>query len=257
MLDDTKQLFRTVDTGEAYQPIRLTFTIGELQLLKQQLGALQCLTLVSPGTWSWLWRAETAEIPFASVADFSANAAMPVQLGTLVITDELMYLNLTSFKRACLAIPFFHQQLTPDAAVLHHADFINKVFGIDEPIIDELSNLFSEQELQIVLAEKLSAYQDMQEYCEQAKDVSEALAIIKQFAELEASKPLAFVERYLFNFSAADDPSLIFLSFYVFIRSRELAAIKRWLGATNYSLADAVDETMQQIFGNVGVDLVD
>ncbi len=48
-----------------------------------------------------------------------------------------------------------------------------------------------------------------------------------------------------------------FLSFYIFLRSRELVAIKRWFGETGYSLADAADETVEQVFGGMGIDLLD
>jgi hypothetical protein len=48
-----------------------------------------------------------------------------------------------------------------------------------------------------------------------------------------------------------------YLGFYIFLRSRELVAIRRWFGETNYMLSDALDETVEQVFGGMDIDIID
>lgn len=247
--------FLTVDTGEVYQPIRLTFKIKNLVLLEEQIDDLACIKKINHNTWYWLWCNETAELPFASISNFNQSGAM--KIATLLRFGDLLYLNLQSFKRACLAIPFFHNIFNEKSACLLYADFINKVYAYNEQKIEDFSSLFSEQELQTALQQKLHDYQQMQQKCEHASDISQALEIVKSYAALENKKLVSSVERYEFNFKNCTDLSIVFLSFYVFIRSRELAAIKRWFGVTDYSLSNAVDEAMEQIFGDLGIDLID
>lgn len=247
--------FLTVDTGEVYQPIRLTFKIKNLVLVKEQIDDLACMKKINQNTWQWLWCNETAELPFASTSNFNQSGS--IKLGALFRCGELLYLNLQSFKRACLAIPFFYNIFNERSACLIYADFINKVYAYNEQPIEDFSSLFSEQELQDAMQQKLHEYEQMQKKCEHASDISQALEIVKSYAALESNKLISSVERYEFNFKNCTDLSIIFLSFYVFIRSRELAAIKRWFGTTDYTLSNAVDEAMAQIFGDLGIDLID
>jgi hypothetical protein len=69
---------------------------------------------------------------------------------------------------------------------------------------------------------------------------------------------LPYAERYVFQYKEkSDDPDVIFLSFYIFLRSRELVAIHRWFGDTGYSLTDAADEAMEQVFGGMDIDILE
>jgi hypothetical protein len=36
-----------------------------------------------------------------------------------------------------------------------------------------------------------------------------------------------------------------------------LVAIKRWFGEAGYSLADAADETVEQVFGGMDIDILE
>jgi len=49
----------------------------------------------------------------------------------------------------------------------------------------------------------------------------------------------------------------MFLGFYIFLRGRELVAIRRWFGNSGYTLADAADETMEQVFGDMNIDIIE
>ncbi len=82
--------------------------------------------------------------------------------------------------------------------------------------------------------------------------------MLAEYTNKESKKRLPYAERYDFDISVQDeDPDIIFLSFYIYLRSRELVAIRRWFGQTGYTLSDAADETVQQVFGDMGIDLIE
>ncbi len=82
------------------------------------------------------------------------------------------------------------------------------------------------------------------------------LAILSDYTQKESEKRLPYAERYHFP-AELSETEAVFLSFYIFLRSRELVAIRRWFGEANYNLSDAVDETVHQVFGNMDIDLLD
>jgi hypothetical protein len=258
MLDRIQKPFMTVDTGEAYQPLRLTYDLYDSTALIAALNQINCLTKNAAGdSWNWYWQAESEDLHFESLDSFQKNPAAPVRLGTLLIKHGIFYISLPSFKRACLAVPFFHRLISQDVARIHHVDFINKVFALDERLPQAFVELFKEDELQAILKKRNADYEKIQERCEHAASVDEALAILKEYTESESKKRLPFAERYLFDFNDNPDPEIIFLSFYIFLRGRELVAIKRWFGETEYSLADAAEETVEQVFGGMDIDILE
>src|SRR5579863_8887256 len=133
MFERLQKPFLTVETGEAYQPIRLTYEIHEQDKLIDALNHLKCCeknpTAVA---WNWFWKAECEDLHFESLESYKKNSEHPLRLGTFTIKNNTLYINLPSFKRACLVVPFLYRMLNAHLAKVHHADFINKVFGLDE-----------------------------------------------------------------------------------------------------------------------------
>lgn len=258
MFERLQKPFLTVETGEGYQPIRLTYKIFKRDALIAAINNLKCCEKAPSGeSWTWYWRDECADQHFESVDSFKKNEDKPIRLGTLVIRDNKLFLNLPSFKRACLAVPFFHKLLLEENAQVHVADFINKVFGLDERLPHGFTELFKEDELDKIVAQRVSDYEAVQERCESAESPEEALAILAEFTKKESQKRLPYAERYEFDYTDAQDPDVTFLGFYIFLRGRELVAIRRWFGDSGYSLADAADETMAQVFGDLNIDIIE
>ncbi len=259
MFDRLQKPFLTVETGEAYQPVRLTYKVAQPDALIDLFEKLQCVTksVGADYAWEWYWQAECDELHFESLDSYQRNSANPLRLASIHLVDNFLYINLRSFKRACLAVPFFHQKIHRTIACILHADFINKVFATDERLPHGFSELFGEEELQKILNQRLVDYRNVQELCENAKTAEEAFSYLATFTEAEARKRLPYAERYAFVLQEEDDPEVVFLGFYIFLRGRELVAIKRWFGETGYSLADAADETVESVFGDMGIDLID
>ena len=257
MFERLQKPFLTVETGEAYQPIRLTYTIFNKDKLWRLLDALKCLEKKSTESWQWFWRAESDDIHFESVDFYQRHSTNALRLGSLMIREDKLCLNLPSFKRACLAIPFFHRSINPAVAQVHHADFLNKVYSLDERLPHGFAELFKDEELKTVISQRLEEYEKVQEACSHAKTIEEAMAILTEYTDRESHKKLPFAERYEFEFNENEDPDLIFLGFYIFLRGRELVAIRRWFGESGYTLADVAEETIEQVFGGVGIDLIE
>ncbi len=258
MFDRLQKPFLTVETGEAYQPIRLTYDLSESDGLLSALDKLQCIEK-NPNTnsWNWYWKNECDDLHFESLDSFRKNPNHPVRLGTITVRDGKFYLNLPSFKRACMAVPFFHKLINKQTAHIHHADFLNKVFAVDERLPHGFAELFKEEELDRMLHERLENYHEVQKKCEEAATAEEALKILSEYSHAEAGKKLPYAERYVFELANQDDPEVVFLGFYIYLRGREMVAIKRWFGEVGYSLADAVDETVEAVFGGLGIDIIE
>ena len=257
MFERLQKPFLTVETGEAYQPIRLAYTMPNKELLLEKLAGIKALERNASGNWNWLWRGECDDIHFESVDSFQRNPKNPLRLGAFSIRENLLCLNLPSFKRACLAVPFFHRILDPQVALISRADFLNKVYGVDERLPHGFAELFKEEELKAILSQRLEEYEKVQEQCGNASTIEDAIRVLTEYTNKESHKKLPFAERYEFEFKENEDADLIFLGFYIFLRGRELVAIRRWFGESGYSLSDAADETIEQVFGGVGVDLIE
>ncbi len=171
MFDRLQKPFLTVETGEAYQPVRLTYKVFKPKQVAQLLDSLQCVQRNDQAarTWDWYWQNESNELHFESLDSYQRNAANPLRLASLHLDDDHLYIHLRSFKRACLAVPFFHQKFDQQVAIIHHADFINKVFATDERLPHGFSELFGEEELQRILTQRLTDYQSVQKQCENAQ----------------------------------------------------------------------------------------
>lgn len=257
MFDRLQKPFLTVETGEAYQPIRLTYTLDNPIHAVQALENLQCIEKnTAPNAWTWYWNFECEHLHFESLAAFR-KPERPIRLGTFTLRENKLFLNLPSFKRACLAVTFFHQILTRDIGSIHHGDFINKVFALDERLPHGFTELFKDDELDQILHQRVEDYHKVKEKCEEAPTAEAALYILSDYTHKEATKRLPYAERYVFDMSPEDNADVMFLAFYIYLRGRELVAIKRWFGQAGYTLADASDETFDQVFGDLGIDLLE
>ncbi len=259
MFERLQRPFLTVKTGEAYQPIRLTYELKQPEQLIAVLSKLNCITAKHDHAWDWFWRDECDDLHFESLDSYKKNEALPERLGTFTIKNNTLYLSLPSFKRACLAVPFFHRLISADIAKVHKADFLNKVFGLNERLPHGFSELFNENELERIVEQRIHDYEAMQARCEQAASVDEAAAILAEYTKSESKKRLPYAERYTFHEDEKKpiDPDIVFLGFYIFLRGREMVAIHRWFGETGYSLANAAEETVEQVFGGMNIDIIE
>lgn len=256
MFERLQKPYLTVETGEAYQPIRLTYDIFQSEQLVQALDEIKCLEKKQTHSWHWYWRDECDDLHFESLETYQRNLDNPLRLGTLNVRDNQLIINLPSFKRACLAAPFFHKMISPAIAAVHNADFLNKVFGLDERLPHGFTELFKEQELEKIVRQRIEDYEVVQKRCEEAATAEEAFKIISEYNKTETLKRLPYAERYSFVEGKEEnvDPDVIYLGFYIFLRSRELVAIRRWFGESGTTLASVAEDIITDVFGEMNVD---
>lgn len=259
MFDRLQRPFLTVETGEAYQPVRLTYETYQADQFVDMLEKLQCIQKnASLNSWSWYWKGECENQHFESVDSFRKNPDLPIRLGTISLRDGKISVSLPSFKRACLAVPFFNRMIAnQDILKIISADFINKVFALDERLPHGFTELFKDDELDRIMNQRIYDYHKVKERCEQAETPEAAFQILSEYTRSEAKKRLPYAERYVFELTGQEDMDVVFLAFYIYLRGRELVAIKRWFGQTGYTLADAADETIEQVFGGMGLDIIE
>jgi hypothetical protein len=257
MFDRLQKPFLTVETGEAYQPIRLMYDVSQADGLVKALDELKCIQKnMTANTWTWYWKDECDSVHFESLDSFRKSETHPVRLGTLTLREDRLYINLPSFKRACIAANFFNKVISHDLASVHIADFINKVFALDERLPHGFTELFKDEELDRILRQRLVEYTQVKEMCEHAQTAEQAFSLLSDYTKAENRKRLPYAERYEFHIKG-QDPEVVFLAFYIYLRSRELVAIKRWFGQAGYSLADVVDDTVDGVFGGLGIDIIE
>ncbi len=259
MFERLQKPFLTVETGEAYQPIRLTYQIYQQDKLIEALSKLKCIETRDDTNWSWFWRDECDDLHFESLESYKKDKIKPLRLATFNLKDGLLVMNFPSFKRACLAVPFFHKLINDDIIRPKKADFINKVFGLTERLPHGFVELFKEEELEKLVQQRAADYEKVQMQVEHASTAEEAFKILSGYTQSESEKRLPFAERYEFHEQLGDgqDPEVVFLGFYIYLRGRELVAIRRWFGETGYSLATAAEETVSQVFGNMDIDIIE
>lgn len=257
LFDRLKQPFLTVETGEAYQPIRVAYDLLQADQLNAFLNSLSCFEPKKGSGWNIFWRDECENTHFESLDSYKKNSQNPLRLGTIIIKDNTLYLNLPSFKRACLLVPLLAKLMPSSMLKVKKADFINKVFGLSERLPHGFSELFDEDELEHIVHQRIHDYEAVQARCEHASTADEAFKILSEYTHTESHKRLPYAERYAFQDAQSDDPDVAYLGFYIFLRGRELVAIRRWFGETGYTLADAAEETIEKVFGGMHIDIIE
>lgn len=259
MFERLQKPFLTVETGEAYQPIRIAYELTQPEKLADAMAKISCVKpkLNQDTSWDIFWQDESADVHFESLDNFRKNPNNPLRLGSFVVKEDKLYLNLNSFKRACLLVPLLHQLIDPAIIKIKKADFINKVFGLNERLPHGFSEVYDETELDKVVQQRIHDYEVMHERCEKAITAEEAFRILSEYTDSESHKRLPYAERHVFLEPEGDLMDDTYLGFYIFLRSRELVAIHRWFGETGYTLGDALEETVEQVFGGMDIDILE
>lgn len=258
MFERLQKPFLTVETGEAYQPIRVAYDLLQPDKLDDAFSKLKCMeSKENHSNWSIFWCAETEELHFESLESYKKTPNKPLRLGGFIVKDNILYLNLPSFKRACLLVPLLSNLIDSSIIKINKADFLNKVFGLSERLPHGFAEMYDENDLEKIVRQRAVDYEKVRERCEQAATAEEAFSILSEYTEAESHKRLPYAERYIFHEYDNDNMDHTFLGFYIFLRSRELVAIRRWFGETGYTISDALDETVEQVFGGMDIDIIE
>jgi hypothetical protein len=87
MFERLQKPFLTIETGEAYQPVRIAYDLLQPDKLKAAFEKLKCIESKNlSNSWEIFWRDETEEVHFESLDSFK-KPATPLRLGTFILKD--------------------------------------------------------------------------------------------------------------------------------------------------------------------------
>src|SRR5262249_17424989 len=141
------------------------YDILQPEKLADVIKNIKCIEIKDPkhkNSWNIFWRGECDDVHFESIDSYKKNPQTPLRLGTFILRDSTFYLNLPSFKRACLLIPILHKLIDPSIIKIQKADFINKVFGLNERLPHGFAELFDEDELERIVHQRIHDYEEVQ-----------------------------------------------------------------------------------------------
>src|ERR1043166_2318285 len=128
-----RQLLVTM-TNEAFQPVRLYYSVADRSAVIRRLGGLGCMVEIpSEAHWQWLFHAEAASLRFpAGGYEDVPEAKRPIVLGRIRFpTYGAMTLETRSVERAIAGARFFAPRLGPEAVAMR-CRLVNRWFAARE-----------------------------------------------------------------------------------------------------------------------------
>ncbi len=150
--------YKTVDTGQAYLPIMVGYTVFDHDQLVAVLSSLKCCKRKGAAlVWSWFWREECEELKFAGTK-YARDKKRPLLLGEFSFHDNVLYLTFPAFYRAALAIDFlqpFFDTITKPSFLF----FVNRAFALRDEVSTEYEDYFVRYRSGEALPDSISYYE--------------------------------------------------------------------------------------------------
>jgi hypothetical protein len=222
-------------TGERFQPVRLHYRVSDHAGLLRALKKLRCVDEDPPRQRRvWLYDHEARKLQFERSYAQIPKHLHPIVIGSLFLRrNDEMLLDLRSCERALLAVPFFDKHLPRKVARVTEAEVVNKLFEATGNESLSPDSLFDRQVSPPCDPE--AALKRILELAEQVQDPQERLRIAQEEVEARAKQPLPEIERVPLHYYEEG-----LGGFTLTLRTRQIVALKHWLGDTAYSMFDAI-----------------
>jgi tetratricopeptide (TPR) repeat protein len=245
--------FRSLDTGEAYQPTRLIFEIVDIIKLITTLNNLKCCSKTSSTCWNLYWRDELDDTQFQSVDDYQ-RPNEPIILAKISINATDLQLNTLSIKRLALLAPFFYEVFCNQEALVRKAYYYTLLFCYTDEIPSNLWPQISLNEADEAFGHREKSNSEIEKKIKNAASKEESDEILGDYVESESAKNPLPIEVYRFkDFTfcpsnpTKDEGKAKFLGFYIYVRAREELAIKKWIEPTkSHTLSDVAHRVKDQ-----------
>jgi hypothetical protein len=222
-------LFKKNVTGEPYQPVRLCYRVLDKIRLLAALSHLQCMVFNKQlDTWLCVRQQETSSIQMLNelAAGDDADVNDGIMLAKLRFThDDILYVELSSFERAYLLLPYFYRWIMPAVAKIQYADLNNELILEKQEASANYDCLFNDFLLQEMVLKRQKEFNHM---LNQPFTQSE----LKTHLQESLAKPLPKVERYPLKLAGinreADALELLFFTYTLLLQ--QTIACKHWLG---------------------------
>jgi hypothetical protein len=235
-----KTLLATM-TGEPFQPVRLHYTVFDRKALLRAFKKLRCVDRDPTRLrWVWLYDFEARNLPFEQSYAQIPRQHHPIVIGSFIPrSEDKMVLDLRSWERAVLAIPFFDKHIPRSAAKVTEAEVVNRLFSSEEAQITP-DQLFDRQETPA--ADPEAVLREIAEQVAVVQDPQEKLALATESLEARAKRPLPEIERFPIHFYEEG-----IQTFETTLKMRRIIAYQHWLGNTSYSMHNIIQEMLQRM----------
>ncbi len=234
-------------TGEHFQPVRLHYRVLNHPGLLRAFEKLRCLEYDAPRKrWVWLYDHEAKKLRFQrSYAQFPKELR-PIVIGAFFLrTEKTLLLDLRSCERALLAIPFFDTQLPRKLIELGDAEIVNRLF----PLTKTNQQLTPDALFDAQIGTGIDLAALVQRLAKKAADIADPeekrKMILEDFKDFtsRAEEPLPQIERLPVHY--AEDG---IAGFKLALQVRQIVAMQHWLGNHGYTLSDAIESLIHNVF---------
>jgi hypothetical protein len=235
-----KTLLATM-TGEHFQPVRLHYTVFDRKALLRAFKKLRCVDRdPTQLRWVWLYDFEARTLPFQRSSAQIPRQYRPIIIGSFIPrSEDKMVLDLRSYERAILAIPFFDKHIPRSVAKATGAEVVNRLFSVEEAQITP-DQLFDRQETPVDDPEAI--LRGIAERVAPIQDPQEKFRLASECLEVQAKRPLPEIEWFPIHYYEEG-----IQSFQTALKMRQIIASQHWLGNTSYSMHDIIQEMMQRM----------
>jgi hypothetical protein len=233
-----KTLLATV-TDEHFQPVRLHYQVLDQAGLLRAFRKLRCIDHdPGRGRWVWLYEYEAKKLQFRKSYAQLPKQLHPIVIGSFFLRDkDRLLLDLRSFERALLAIPFFDKHIPRSVARVADAEVVNRLFSAagNEQLTPD--RLFDHQPSTV--RDPDAEVRRLLDLVAGIEDPQEKFRIMTEDMNARAKEPLPEIERLPIHFYQEG-----IHGFQLGLRMRQIVALQHWLGNPGYTLFDALREVV-------------
>jgi len=227
-------------TGENIQPVRLHYKVFDRKGLLKAFKKLRCVESdPARQRWVWLYDFEAKSLPFKQTYAQIPRQHHPMVIGSFFPrSGDRLVLDLRSFERARLAIPFFDRHIPRRVAKVTEAEVVNRLISAEESQLSP-DQFFDRQETSACDPE--ASLRAVEELTAHVQDPLEKFRIASEYMEARAKQPLPEIERFPIHFYEEG-----IQTFTTTLTIRQVIAFQHWLGNTGYSMYDMIQEIVKK-----------
>lgn len=228
-------------TGEAYQPARIYYQVGQKNAVLGRFKRLRCIDYDSDhNRWVWLYTEEAKNIKFDQSYRDIPKQYRPIVLGYFSFEgDKKLRLDVRSFERVIEAITFVDRKINRRLAKVTTIKIVNKLFPATIAT-EEMSNhhtIFFEQRQAINPKDEMEKLEEIAAQYEAGEEKREATL---SYFEKQMKKTLPEVEELEIHFYE-DGIESVAMS----LRMRHIEAMEHWKGNKNFSQFDIMTTLLE------------
>lgn len=228
-------------TDEFFQPMRLYYTVYDVEQLKARFRKLKCIGS-DDDTFKecvLFYKEEAAKIPLRVPPHRVPKEMQPLVIATLYMEDaETLLVDVRSIERAARIMEFLDRNVSRKVMKVTHAAIYNRIISAQDrnSVRDvEYDEIFHPSNITIVDPKK--SQEEIESIRAQYEDEEEAKEAIWKRGEENAKKPFPLVEKIPVHYYEEGVNSFEFVCQF-----RQVIAVEHFLGKKDYSLHDLMQE---------------